>query len=82
MIKQVWKYSISIGTNKLMMPEDAQILTIQTQHGENQLWALVNPNLPSIERTIKVVGTGWDISDNTKGGLKYIGTFQLQDGCG
>lgn len=75
----IWKFAIGPGTQILRLPEGAKLLTIQMQHGNPQLWALVNtdPNLPPQDHTILVVGTGYPFSVEKS---EYIATFQMEGG--
>jgi hypothetical protein len=75
----VYKYSIKPGTSALTLPSGAEILTVQVQRGEPQLWALVDPDAPPVSRGLIVVGTGQQFSVDKP--LKYIATFQLEQGA-
>ena len=78
---QVWKYEIKPNKVIVEMPKDAEILTVQNQHGRVCIWALVNPENEKEKRHFEVYGTGYDIfiyGFDTK--LKYINTFQLFSG--
>lgn len=61
----------------LKMPRGAKVLTVQTQGGEPQLWATVDRDAPSVNRTFVTYGTGHEMSEDL---LDYIGTYQLYDG--
>ncbi|MBU2634917.1 hypothetical protein KJ841_00375 [Patescibacteria group bacterium] len=63
----------------LDLPEGAKILTVQEQHGEPQIWALVNPGSPTETRNFRLAGTGHPIKGD-KELLNYVGTFQLAGG--
>ena len=75
----IFKYTLDVkGTQAIEMPTGAKILTVQTQHGHVQLWALVNKLEPMREtRNIAVYGTGNPTPENCG---EYIATFQLHDG--
>ncbi|MCP4552476.1 MAG: hypothetical protein GY834_10655 [Bacteroidetes bacterium] len=60
------------------MPEDAQILTVDTQFGKPQIWALVNPQNPLEKRHFRMAGTGHSIDE--KQNLHHLGTFQMDEG--
>jgi hypothetical protein len=72
----IWKWTLS-PTTEIKMPEGAEILDIQTQHGEPQMWALVNPSAPLEKRTFNTHGTGHKM-DSHPG--KFVGTFQVNGG--
>ena len=78
MTKTVYKWTLTPGVCEIEMPDGADILTVQAQHAEPVLWALVNPDAPVARRTFRVIGTGHDIGP---GEHTYIGTLQLQAGA-
>ncbi len=55
------------------MPENAQILSIQCQGNEPQIWALVDTDKPTEERTFRIFGTGYELN-GFEGA--HIATFQ------
>ncbi|HZS14861.1 MAG TPA: hypothetical protein VFC09_09710 [Candidatus Dormibacteraeota bacterium] len=65
-MKQVWKYPLNTppgGVVEHRMPADAELLTVQEEHGSLVLWALVDPGAAGSEaRRFAVVGTGHDIA--------------------
>lgn len=74
MSKTIHKYPLIIfGSQRVMMPAGAKILTVQLQDGVPCLWALVDTDFKSKERAILMRGTGYDVSDVGK----YIDTFQM-----
>ena len=75
---QIWKYPIeATGEQILEVPKGAIFLTVQTQRGTPQIWALCEPDEPKERRMIAMYGTGHLIPSNPG---KYIGTFQIGDG--
>ena len=75
----IWKYQLEICDEQhLQMPSGAKILTVQIQQETVQLWACVDPDQTLILRQIRIHGTGHHVPNHDK--LKYISTFQLQDG--
>lgn len=73
----IWKYAVRLdapGAFHLQMPVGADVLTVQLQDGAPMLWAMVNPDARTIQRSFRVVGTGWDNEDFT--GCRYVGTWQ------
>lgn len=72
--KVIWKFPLEKPDNEILMPIQAEILTVQMQNNVLVLWALVDP-LQSIKkkRIFRVFATGEESQfDN----FKYIGTFQ------
>ena len=79
-MKRVYKYAIPVGDFRdVALPEGAEILTVQVQHDEPQLWAVVDPEAPLVTRRFRLLGTGHS-TDNDVGRHNYIGTYQLHDG--
>lgn len=74
MKRHIYKYTLKItDTQVVEMPEGAGILTVQMQHGNLCLWALVKPELPTQSRYIRIIGTGNPVPDES---LSYIATAQ------
>lgn len=77
----VWKFPLRVtGEQHILLPKDATILCVQTQHGNPALWAKFHSNIdpPLMEdRCFIITGTGHELPE---GNLTYLGTFQLQGG--
>jgi hypothetical protein len=80
-MKRIYKYKLeNASTQRIPMPEGAQILCAQVQNGGICIWALVDPDAPGKqERTIHVYGTGWDIGRTEL--LRHIDTIQFENGA-
>lgn len=75
MRKEIFKYQIkTIDEQKIHLPINAKILTLQLQLGEPCIWAEVNPQGYSEVVTLLTFGTGHPIPE----GCTYIGTYQRQ----
>jgi len=75
----IWKYKLDVcNDNLIRIPKDAKILTVQVQLGTLQLWACVDPDMEFETRHIRIYGIGQDVLNYDE--LKYISTFQLQNG--
>lgn len=78
MTRQVWKFPLNLtGSNNLTIPEGAEILDVQIQHGTVCLWALVDLDAPSTSREVFLAGTGHDLPAGT---LTHLGTTQSFEG--
>lgn len=78
MKRAVYKYLLQVANSQtLMLPEGAQILSVQEQHGDVQLWALVDTSRELTPRYIAIHGTGHEVYD---GDLTHISTFQMRGG--
>ena len=78
-MKSIWKFPIEITDRQTVnMPKTATILSVQIQHGAVCMWALVDTEEPTVDRTFIVHGTGHPcICDASE----YIGTFQVASGA-
>ena len=77
-MRAIYKYKLSVqDTVDLCIPEGAKILTLQMQQGCPCIWAEVNPQAPTEERTFAIRGTGHEFLAEHTG--EYIGT--VQDGA-
>jgi hypothetical protein len=75
----IYKYQLEPGRTELRMPEGAQVLTVQMQHGEVCMWAKVDPGAPQEDRAFEVYGTGHQMPDEPR--LVYVATFQMEGGA-
>ena len=76
-MKTIWKWTLQPETT-IDTPHGAKLLAVQEQHGEPQLWALVDPGAETEKRTFRVYGTGHDLPDDPG---QYVGTFQMHGGA-
>ncbi len=77
----IHKHTLGPGLNIIDLPADAQILDVQIQHEDEgaQMWCLLDPDSPKIERRFVTYETGHSI-EIPQENLKYRGTFQLNGG--
>jgi hypothetical protein len=77
---RVFKYPIPIQDEvQIQMPSTGTILSVQEQHGEVVLWALVDDEKPLTPMKFRVVGTGHPIEDADD--LVYVGSVQQAGGA-
>lgn len=76
----VFKYSLMVcDTQNIQLPVGSEILHVQEQHGQWQLWALVDPHCGVFEmRNIRIAGTGHPITQPIK---RFINTFTMEGGA-
>ncbi len=80
-MKTIWKFELETTDQQtLKMPNGAEILTVQIQHGVPCLWAMIYSDEPLEDRIIEINGTGNPVRDPCQM-RKYIGTYQLQGGA-
>ena len=73
---KVYKFPLEISDEqKVSMPEDAKVLTVQVQKGKPCLCAECNPDKEPVLRTFLIRGTGHPIDDEIE--KEYIGTIQM-----
>ena len=75
-MKIVWKFPLKpVKIQKITMPKNSIILTIQGQRQGLCLWMLVEDRKENEDRFFAIVETGKPVPDNM---LRYIGTFQVE----
>jgi hypothetical protein len=73
-MKTIWKYALlGIERQKLRMPKEAQILSVQMQGKELCVWALVNPTNDGETRFFEIFGSGMPVPDAAR---LYLNTVQ------
>lgn len=89
-MKKVFKYTLNSDTREetvLDIATGAEILDIQVQNRQPQLWVLIDPSETTKElRTFKFIGTGDEIDDNAifvktvllGGGSTVLHLFELK----
>ena len=78
MAKEIWKFPVKVkDVQGVEMPEGAEILTVQLQHGQGCIWAVVDPGAEKVWRYFTTYGTGHPIIN---GADTYIGTYQESSG--
>lgn len=82
MMKRIYKYELTpVSPQTIWLPEGAEILTAQGQHGRNVcLWALVDPERPDEQRSFEVFATGEPVNVDMGVERRYLGTAQLESG--
>jgi hypothetical protein len=79
-MRTIWKFAVPVTDYfDLTMPAESQILSVQSQRNDPQLWALVYPDAPKQTRHFRLIGTGHPIHD-AKDNWNFIGTVQLEGG--
>lgn len=80
-MKKVFKYDVAIDDYQTIeMPKCAELLKVGCQHGEMNLWALVDPNAETEKRKFRLAGTGHEITDEEASKLRYVGTCIMANG--
>jgi len=79
MERKIYKYALEVNESQvLMIPDEAEILSVQMQDGSPKLWALLDTAAAGLsERKILIFGTGNIIPE---GNFKFISTFQMREG--
>ena len=77
-MKRILKYELSIEDEQtILLPDNAELLTVQVQRGVPCLWARVDTAELNVRRKIITHGTGHIVPDTTG---RYVGTYQLDSG--
>jgi hypothetical protein len=78
-MRTVFKYPLASIEQTVALPSGARILCVQAQSGALCLWALVDTDNPTVDRTFRVYGTGHALPSDF--GSRYIGTVQQMNGA-
>lgn len=77
-MKKIWKFPLEVtDLQKIRIPKNSTLLTVQAQREVPCLWALVETDKESEERFIRIAGTGHPVLEKI---FRYVGTFQLAKG--
>lgn len=77
-MKTIHKYTLDVvGERTIQMPENAEFLSVQVQHGEICMWFLVDTGEAEISRKFTVIGTGWEMPNQA---VQHLGTVQMEGG--
>jgi len=76
-MKTVWKFPLRpTGVQRISMPRDSTILTVQRQGQFLSLWALVETDKEPVDRLFIIAMSGKPLPDEVE---RYIGTFQIPE---
>jgi len=77
-MESIWKFKLEVADSQTVkMPEDAEIICVQIQHGEICVWVKVNIEAPKEDKVFKMYGTGHEHAF-IEG--KYVGSVQQMNG--
>lgn len=82
-MRTIHKYPVPMQDEfAVKMPAGAEVLTVQAQHNDPCVWALVDTRRPYQERLFALCGTGYPAPEDTgwHPPWLYVGTFQLDNG--
>lgn len=77
--KAIWQFTLSLtGVQTIKMPENANIIHLEVQYNELNIWAIVDTKALKEERTFSMYGTGrlLEVAEEEK----HIGSFQMSGG--
>ena len=75
---KIFKWTLQIeGWQEIEMPIGAQILVMQIQKENPQLWALVDEKNATEKRLFITCGTGQEMPGDV---VDYIGSYQIKNG--
>ena len=78
-MKNIWKYTLPVNDHPVLpMQKGAKVLSVDVQHGDIQVWALVDPEAPKELRGFRVAGTGHPLEEEITS-MRFIGTVQMGD---
>ena len=80
MAKEIWKYKLPNPlhdgcSRSYEIPDGAVVLSVAEQDSDMQMWVMVDPEKPLVQRRVDVYGTGMPLSDMQR---RFIGTVVLR----
>lgn len=79
---RIWKWTLQVTDyQELLMPRGAEVLSVQMQGGDPQLWALVDETAPTESRAFSTYGTVKPMPDLPDIIGRFIGTYQTHGGA-
>ena len=80
-MRAIYKYLIPVQNEfEIPMPVSSEVLAVQVQHGVPCIWCLLNPGNATKNRKFRIYPTGFEIPDKYIDAMRYVGTFQLEEG--
>lgn len=76
-MKTIWKFSLATGV-ALSLPVNAQVLSVQEQHGVPTMWVMVDQQGETEFREFITVPTGGVVPE---GKLRHLGTAVMDGGA-
>lgn len=78
-MRTIHKFTLRFTDEQIVfLPQNAEILTLQTQNGQPTIWAEVEDTAPMEKVYIYTYGTGHPMPDLPSGCIrKYLGTIQI-----
>jgi hypothetical protein len=74
---KIYKYQLVPAIEqKVEIPQESEILTIQYQNGFPTIWAMTYNNQPIVTRIAKLLMTGEDVEPSAMENYDYVGTLQ------
>jgi hypothetical protein len=74
----IWKFPLAVVDDQIIEMPRGQFLTIATQGGMPQLWALVDTDSKKTKRRLRTYGTGHPVDGDIGA---FLGTYQLDGGA-
>lgn len=83
-MRTIWKFDVEMHDSfSIHLLPDAEVLSVQMQHGTPKLWVLTEPHAilpdaPTVLRKFFLHGTGHQVHPDAG---RFIGTFQMAAGA-
>ena len=73
----IYKYELRAGSNTIPLPKEAVPLTVRFQDTKAQMWVLLDPEEPHVNRTFTIYGTGHPVAHDPDW-MVYLGTIETE----
>ena len=79
-IRMIYKYVLTGWVSDIEMPKSAGILSVGTQEGSIVVWAMVDPDAPTVTHRVSAVNTGERIPEGDPAfDGAFVGTVTMVD---
>ena len=78
-MKTIYKYELElVDSQTLMLPAAFEVLTVEAQHGNLCLWAMVDPDETELSPlSVMIKGTGHKITDDEWADFYYLKSVHM-----
>jgi len=74
-VKTIWKFPIEIADSQLLsVPEGAKFISVLTNGEKPLLYAIVDPESPTVSTTVQIRGTGHPVQEDLLDLYVFLGT--------
>ena len=78
-METIYKWTLAMqDRQEIEVPKGSRFLTVQTQHGEPEVWGICDPEKEKVVQVVHMLGTGHQMLKEKN--LVYLNSFQMDNG--